>query len=73
MKLDFSKVLYGYVIMALYLMVGAFCLVKYWIMQDKPNGTMVFFGVAVILYGLFRGYRSYKASQTPNDEMDEDE
>jgi hypothetical protein len=71
MKLDFSKVLYGYVIMALYLMVGVFCLVKYWMMQDKPNSSMVLFGVLVILYGAYRGYRSYIASQTPKDETDE--
>jgi hypothetical protein len=71
MKLNFSKVLYGYVIMVLYLMVGIFTLLKFWYFQDEPNSTMVFFGAAVILYGIFRGYRSYVAYKTPNDEKDE--
>jgi hypothetical protein len=73
MKLNFSKVLYGFVVMALYLIIGIFTLLKFWYFQSEPNSTMVFFGIAVILYGLYRGYRSYMASQTPNDEMDEDE
>jgi hypothetical protein len=73
MKLNFSKVLYGFVVMTLYLIVGIFTLLKFWYFQDEPNYTMVFFGAAVILYGLFRGYRSYIASQIPNDERDENE
>jgi hypothetical protein len=71
MKLNFSKVLYGFIVMVLYLVIGIFTLLKFWILQDEPNSTMIFFGIAVILYGLFRGYRSYIVSQTPKDEMDE--
>jgi len=70
MKLNFSKVLYGFVIMALYLIIGVFTLVKFWMMEDKPNYSIVAFGFLVILYGIYRGYRSYIASQTPKDEMD---
>lgn len=73
MKLNFSKVLYGFIVMTLYLVIGIFTLIKFWYLQKEFNFTMVFFGVAVILYGLFRGYRSYMASQIPNDERDEDE
>jgi hypothetical protein len=72
MKLDFSKALYGYVVMALYLIIGIFVLLKYWIFQTTtPDFRMLLFGVVVILYGLYRGYRSYMAYQTPNDEKDE--
>jgi hypothetical protein len=70
MKLNFSKVLYGFVVMALYLVIGVFTLVKFWLLQDEPNYSMVAFGVLIIVYGIYRGYRSYIASQTPKDEID---
>jgi len=71
MKLNITKVAYGFVVMALYLMIGTFALMKYVFWTGESNIGMAVFGVVVILYGLFRGYRSYKASQVPTDEQDE--
>ena len=52
-------------------MIGTFALVKYLVWTEQPNTGMVIFGVVVILYGLYRGYRSYKASQIVKNEKDE--
>jgi len=71
MKLNFTKVIYGFVVMALYLIIGAFALLKYVFWSDQKNIGMIIFGVVVILYGLFRGYRSYTAAQITKDEKDE--
>ena len=71
MRLNFSNVLYGYVVMTLYLIAGIITLAKFWFYQDKPNSTMLIFGIAVIIYGIFRGYRAYKAYQTQKNEKDE--
>jgi len=71
MKLNFTKVIYGFVIMALYLIIGIFVLVKNLFGHEQSNTGMVIFGVVVIIYGLYRGYRSYKSGQTQNDEKDE--
>ena len=74
MKLNITtKVIYGFVVMALYLMIGAFALTKYLFWNENPNIGMTIFGVVVILYGLYRGYRSYTAAQLAKDEKDENE
>jgi len=73
MNRNFSKVIYGYVVMVLYLVIGAFALMKYLYWTGEPNLGMAVFGGVVILYGLYRGYRSYKASQTPKDEYNDSE
>jgi hypothetical protein len=73
MKVNFTKVIYGFIVMALYLMIGAFALTKYWILSDQKNTGMIIFGLVVILYGLYRGYRSYAAAQIAKNEKDGDE
>jgi hypothetical protein len=70
MKLNFSKVLYGFIVAVLYLLIGTFTLLKFYIWQVTPDLSMLIFGTAVILYGLYRGYRSYMAYKTAKDEKD---
>ena len=43
---------------------------KYLVWQEVPSFGMAFFGVAVIAYGIFRGYRAYKTSKEEQDEVE---
>ncbi|MBW8330842.1 MAG: tetratricopeptide repeat protein [Prolixibacteraceae bacterium] len=71
MKLGISKVLYSVIILVLYLVSGILLIVKNLFWQEVPDTGMTIFGVVVIGYGLFRGYRAYKLYQTSKENEDE--
>jgi predicted negative regulator of RcsB-dependent stress response len=71
MKIKLSKNLFGFFVMFLYLMLGILFILNYSVWQDVPSISLSLFGVVIIAYGLFRGYRSYKAIQIENNEQDE--
>ena len=71
MKNGLIKLLYSFFILILYLVSGTLLLLKYLAWQEVPNFGMASLGIVVIGYGLFRGYRSYKAYQTFKQEQDE--
>jgi multisubunit Na+/H+ antiporter MnhC subunit len=73
MKIKFSRNLYNYSVAVMYLMLGTFLLLKYSVWQEVPSIKLCAFAIVVIAYGLFRGYRGYKASQTQNEDQDETE
>ena len=52
-------------------MFGILLLYKYLVWQEVPSVGMASFGIVVILYGFFRGYRGYKAYLTSKKEQDE--
>jgi len=57
--------------MFLYLTCGILLLLKHLVWQKEPDVTFASFGALIICYGLFRGYRAYKAYQTAKDEQNE--
>ena len=71
MILKNSKILYSFFILILYLVFGILLLYKYLVWQEVPSVGMASFGIVVILYGFFRGYRGYKAYLTSKKEQDE--
>lgn len=73
MKLNNIKFLYSFFILILYLGLGILLLLKYLVWQEVPNVLMASFGIVVMAYGLFRGYRAYRMYQKSNEELDESE
>ena len=71
MKLKVSKILYSLIIMVLYLVSGILLILKNLVWQEVPDTGMTVFGVVVIGYGLFRGYRAWQAYQISKDDQDE--
>lgn len=57
--------------MVMYLLLGVLILLKYSVGQDKPDVWMSLFGVVVLVYGLFRGYRTYREYESEKEEQDE--
>lgn len=60
------KIIYSIVIVVLYFVFGTLLIFKYSIWQEVPNFSLVAFGVVVILYGVFRAYRTYRNFQELN-------
>lgn len=73
MKLKNIKFLYSFFILILYLLFGILLLFKYLVLQEVPSYTMASFGIVIMAYGFFRGYRAYKLYQNSNEEQDEGE
>ena len=71
MKLGISKYTVNFVVAVLYLVLGSFIILKYSVWVDKPDMRLMLFGIAVIAYGIFRGYRAYKDSQSQKEDQDE--
>jgi predicted membrane chloride channel (bestrophin family) len=65
------KIVYGFFVLVLYLMLGILLLLKFLVWQEVPSFRMASFAIVVIAYGIFRGYRTYKEYQTFNEELDE--
>ncbi len=59
MKLRNIKLFYSFFIVVLYFVFGILLLFKYLVWREVPNISLGIFGVVVLLYGLFRGYRTY--------------
>jgi len=60
MKLKLSKVLYNSIVVVLYFLFGILLLFKYLVWQEVPDIRMIAFGIVVLGYGTFRGYRAYR-------------
>jgi hypothetical protein len=71
MNLKVLKSLYSFFVTALYLVFGFYLLMKYSFWQEEPSISFSIFGLFVMIYGLFRGYRAYKTFQSENDDKDE--
>jgi len=57
--------------MVLYLVMGTLIILKYAVWEDQPDMRLSLFGVAVIGYGLFRGYRAYSDYQSQREDSHE--
>ena len=71
MKLKISKVLYSFFIVVLYFLFGVLLLFKYLVWQEVPDIRMAAFGIVVLAYGAFRGYRVYREYKTKDGETGE--
>jgi len=71
MNLRVLKSLYSFFVPALYLVFGFFLLLKYSFWQEEPNISFFVFGLFVLIYGFFRGYRAYKTFQFEKEDKDE--
>lgn len=71
MKLGISKVFYSSVVAVIYLLAGIFLLLKYFLWLEVRNISFAIFGVAIIGYGIFRGYRAYLDYKISKEEEDE--
>jgi hypothetical protein len=71
MKIRVSKSLYSFFVMVLYLVFGFILLLKYSVWQEEPSIRFSLFGLVIIAYGLYRGYRAYKDFQTEKENEDE--
>lgn len=60
MKIKVSKVLYNSIVVVLYFLFGILLLFKYLVWQEVPDIRMAVFGIVVLAYGTFRGYRAYQ-------------
>jgi uncharacterized membrane protein len=60
MKIKVSKVLYNSIVVVLYFLFGILLLFKYLVWQEVPDIRMAVFGIVVLVYGTFRGYRAYR-------------
>jgi uncharacterized membrane protein len=60
MKIKVSKVLYNSIVVVLYFLFGILLLFKYLVWQEVPDIRMAAFGIVVLAYGTFRGYRAYR-------------
>lgn len=60
MKIKVSKVLYNSIVVVLYFLFGILLLFKYLVWQEVPDIRMAVFGIVVLAYGTFRGYRAYR-------------
>ena len=73
MKLGISKYTVSFFVAVLYLVLGPFIILKYSVWAEKPDMRLVLFGIAVIAYGIFRGYRAYLDYQSQKEEQDDNE
>ena len=71
MKIGISKYTVSFFVSLLYLVLGTFIILKYLVWEDKTDIRFTFFGIAVIAYGLFRGYRAYREYQSQKENQDE--
>lgn len=71
MKFGISKVFYSSVVAVIYLLAGIFLLIKYIYWQEVRNVSYLIFGLAIIAYGIFRGYRAYLDYKIAKEEEDE--
>ena len=71
MKLSISKYTVNFFIAVLYLVLGSFIILKYSVWEEKPDMRLTFFGIAVIAYGIFRGYRAYRDYQSQKEDQNE--
>jgi hypothetical protein len=71
MKLSISKYTVNFFIAVLYLILGPLIILKYSIWVDKADMRLMLFGLAVIVYGIFRGYRAYRDYQSQKEDQDE--
>lgn len=60
MKIKVSKVLYNSIVVVLYFLFGILLLFKYLVWQEVPDIRMAVFGIVVLAYGTFRGYRAHR-------------
>jgi hypothetical protein len=70
MKLKISKILYSFIVMILYFLCGILLLLKYMVWQEVPDIRMAAFGVVVLGYGAFRGFRAYREYKTKDEETE---
>ena len=71
MKLRIPKYFLSLCVVCIYLVLGFFVLLKYSVGQEEPDIRFSIFGVVVIAYGIFRGYRTYREYQTQKEDQDE--
>ena len=71
MKLKIPKYFLSLCVVCLYLVLGFLVLLKYSVGQGEPDIRFSLFGVVVIAYGIFRGYRAYKEYQIQKEDQDE--
>lgn len=71
MKINNLKILYSFFILVLYFVFGILLLFKYLVWQEVPSLSMASFGIVVMAYGVFRGYRAYRSYQTSKEKEDE--
>lgn len=71
MKFGISKVFYSSVVAVIYLLAGIFMLIRYIYWPEGRNISYIIFGVAIIAYGIFRGYRAYLDYKSEKEEEDE--
>ncbi len=72
MKLGIAKIIYALFIAVMYIVFGILLLLKYLVWQKEPNISIGLFGIVMVGYGIFRGYRGYK-SYNDSIEKQEDE
>jgi len=65
------KFLYRFLISVIYFLFGTLLLLKYLVWQEVPSFSIALFGVVVMAYGFFRGYRAYMAYKIAKDEQDD--
>jgi len=68
MKIRVIKSLYSFFIVVIYLVLGSLVILKYSVWQEEPSMSLASFGLVVIAYGLFRGYRAYREYKTLKEE-----
>jgi predicted membrane protein len=71
MNLRVLKSLYSFFVTALYLVFGFYLLLKYFFWQEEPSISFSVFGLFVLIYGFFRGYRAFKTYQSEKEDEDE--
>ena len=71
MKLRIPKYFLSFCVVVLYLVSGFLVLLKYSVGQETPDMRLSLFGVVVMAYGIFRGYRAYKEYQSQKEDQDE--
>jgi hypothetical protein len=73
MKLKTLKIIYNFFVLVLYFLFGTLLLVKYTIWQEVPDFRMVAFGVVVLCYGAFRGFRAYQEYKSKDEGLNDHE
>ncbi|MBV5315955.1 MAG: hypothetical protein JZU47_21830 [Prolixibacteraceae bacterium] len=73
MKLKISKGIYNFFVVVLYFLCGILLLFKYLFWQEVPDIRMAAFGIVVLGYGAFRGYRAYRDYKINDEETDQND
>lgn len=71
MKLRIPKYYLSFCVVIFYLVSGFLVLLKFSVGQETSDMRLPLFGVVVMAYGIFRGYRAYKEYQSQKEDQNE--